>query len=344
MTRGAPLRFLAGSVGGWIVLRFAVTMLPILGAALAGHPAGHTQVAAVPAGMTPVPHARSAPVERELAADGGARSRTRVADDAPAPATSTAAPPAPRASPAQAAVAITPVPPDPPAAPDAVLAALAPVPAPAADGERRWSGSAWLFVRGDGAGRALAPGGQLGGGQAGARVAYRIADHLALAARLSSPTGDGRGAEAAGGVDWLPFGRRVALRASIERRAAIGADARNAWSAYVAGGFYRPIGGAAVDGYAQAGVVGARRRDLFADGAIRAGARLPLSAKIALTLGAGAWGAAQPHAERLDIGPRAALGLPLGAATATFALEARIRVAGAARPGSGLALTLAGDF
>ena len=58
----------------------------------------------------------------------------------------------------------------------------------------------------------------------------------------------------------------------------------------------------------------------------------------------GAWGAAQPDAERLDLGPRIALLLPVDRATLSLAAEYRARVAGDAHPPSGFALTIAADF
>lgn len=99
-----------------------------------------------------------------------------------------------------------------------------------------------------------------------------------------------------------------------------------------------------LDGYGQAGVVGARRRDLLADGALRAGYRHETSAGRSLTIGAGAWAAAQPGVKRIDVGPRAAFGLNVGTVPFTVAAEWRVRVGGNAAPGSGLALTMAADF
>lgn len=213
----------------------------------------------------------------------------------------------------------------------------------------RLSGYGWIFARGETGRSGLASGGQLGGSQAGVRLAYRIAElgpgALALAGRVSTPLSDTREAEAAMGIDWKPAAG-LPLRLSVERRVAIGAQGRNAWAAYAAGGFYRAglPGGAEADGYAQAGVVGARSHDLFADGALRIGRPIALPAGKRLMLGAGAWGAAQPGAARLDIGPRAALSLPVGGMNVTGAAEWRIRVAGDARPGSGAAFSLAADF
>ena len=74
-------------------------------------------------------------------------------------------------------------------------------------------------------------------------------------------------------------------------------------------------------------------------------ATAPISAAPARSPSAPAPGrAAQPGVERLDLGPRVALGLPLGRTAATLAAEWRVRVAGDAAPRSGLAITLAADF
>lgn len=214
-------------------------------------------------------------------------------------------------------------------------------PAPA----RRWGLSAYLFERAGHGSTLAGGGGALGGSQAAARLTYRLNDgpavRTALAARVYAPL-HAKGAEAAAGIDWYPL-PKVALRLSAERRVALDHAGRNAWSAYAAGGAYLERHGWVLDGYGQAGVVGMHRRDLFVDGAIRAGRKIALGAP-ALVLGAGLWGAAQPGAERIDVGPRAALTLPVAGHAVTAALEGRFRAAGRASPGSGAALTVGVDF
>jgi hypothetical protein len=212
----------------------------------------------------------------------------------------------------------------------------------------RWSLSTYAYVRSTTGDTPLASGGELGGSQVGARLTYRLNPTgptcLALAARLSTPLASIRGAEGAIGVDWHPL-PRLPLRLSLERRVNLGGAARDAWSAYAAGGFYRaglPFGIEA-EGYAQAGVVGVRRRDLFIDGALRAAKPIAV-ARTTLRLGVGVWGAAQPGVIRLDVGPRAALSVPAGDGTITAALEYRARIDGDANPGSGVAFTLSSDF
>jgi hypothetical protein len=220
----------------------------------------------------------------------------------------------------------------------------APAPPPPTRKTRRpIEAQAYLFLRG-GSGRALSSGSALGGSQAAARIAVPIAasGHVAAAARLYAPL-HGKGAEAALGLDWRP-GAAIPLRVSVERRQRLDEAGRSAWSAYAAGGFYRALPGSLhLDGYAQAGVVGIRARDLFVDGALRIERGIG-TGRVTTGLGAGLWGAAQPGAERVDVGPRAVLHLPVADHALSLALEGRFRVAGRAQPGSGVAVTLAADL
>ncbi|HEX8445059.1 MAG TPA: hypothetical protein VF649_00470 [Sphingomonas sp.] len=208
----------------------------------------------------------------------------------------------------------------------------------------RWSGYAYLFHRRDATSTPLAPGGQIGGAQAAARIAYRLDDtgRVAAAARIATPLHGLRQAEVAAGLDLLPL---PGLRVSVERRHALGPRGRNAWSAYAAAGVFRSVAPRVeLDGYAQAGLVGTRARDPFADAALRLSHRTGMTDGTDLRIGAGAWGAAQPGATRLDIGPRAAVTVRATRLPVTLAIEGRFRIAGRARPGNGAALTLATDF
>jgi len=221
------------------------------------------------------------------------------------------------------------------------------VAAPALERHSRWSGTVWAFVRGGGRASALSPGGQIGGGQAGGRLLYRLdgAGRLAASARLSGTIGGARQTEGAVGLDWKPV-EALPVHVMVERRVAIDRGGRNAWTAGVAGGVDAvPLApGWRLDGYAEAGVVGSRRRDLYADGAARVGRAVDLGAGRSLTLGGGLWGAAQPGAARLDAGPSAVLRLPVTGRTVALALDWRERVLGDARPSSGVAFTVAADF
>jgi len=209
---------------------------------------------------------------------------------------------------------------------------------------RRWSGSAWAFLRGGGRATALSPG-QIGGGQAGARILYRLAPGLSATARISTAIGGFRQTETSIGLDWTPVAR-LPIHLMAERRIAIDSGGRNAWTLGAAGGVddVRIAAGWRLDAYGEAGVVGAHRRDLYADGAVRIARATGVGDGKTLALGGGLWGAAQPGASRLDIGPSAVLRLPVAHRTMAIALDWRERVAGHARPGSGAALTVATDF
>jgi hypothetical protein len=216
-----------------------------------------------------------------------------------------------------------------------------PVSAPRAELSRnRWSLSAWAFLR-RGDDRQLATGGTLGGSQVGARATYALGDRLFASARLYAPLNRASGAEGALGIEAQPV-RTIPLRILAERRQAIGEEGRSAFALLVHGGIdQRPlIGPVRVDGYAQAGVVGLRSWDGFVDGQVRLA--VPVAKKI--SLGLGAWGAAQPGVSRVDVGPHASYRLPLPGGTARIGAEWRMRVAGDARPGSGPTLTLSTDF
>jgi hypothetical protein len=207
----------------------------------------------------------------------------------------------------------------------------------------RWSAGAWLVAR-PGAGLGAAPGtGQLGGSQAGLRVAWLLWPEQRLAAfgRLAAPL-RGKGAEASVGLEWQPT--RAPVRLVAEHR--FGLDGtRGGPGLGVVAGFDGPVApGFRLETYGQTGAIRRHRTETYADGAIRATRTLAEGGGVRLALGGGAWGAAQRDTARLDIGPSATLALPLGKQNVRLALDWRQRVAGDARPGSGLALTLGSDF
>jgi hypothetical protein len=206
----------------------------------------------------------------------------------------------------------------------------------------RWSLSAWLFARRGRDETALVPGGTLSGSQAGGRLTYRLGGRpggLALSLRGYAPLSNRRAAEAAAGLDWKPLGF-LPLRLLGERRQALGRDGRSAFSITAYGGLDAlRVGPLRLDAYGQAGIVGVRRRDLFADGAARL--TFPIGR---LRVGAGAWAAAQPGVSRIDAGPHADLTLPVANGFATLSADWRFRLAGGARPGSGPAITLSTGF
>jgi hypothetical protein len=223
----------------------------------------------------------------------------------------------------------------------AVVPADAPAEVPSKGG---FSGYAWLFQR-EGSAPGLATDGQLGGGQAGVRLDYALTSNLAATGRFSMPTGSSEGKEAAFGLTWQPKANWP-VRLTVERRVALDDGGRNAFAAFVAGGV-GPVdlpAGSKLDAYAQAGVVGAKRRDGFVDGSATITRPITIRGDTKLSLGGGVWGAAQPGLSRLDVGPRARVGTKLGKTFVGASLDWRQRVAGNAEPKSGVALTLDGSF
>ena len=183
----------------------------------------------------------------------------------------------------------------------------------------------------------LASGGTLGGSQAGARLAYAFNRALAASLRLTSNIGGESGAEVALGVRWVPL-RNVPVAVTAERRQGFGSG-RSAFAVFAEGGVYdRPMPfRLRMDAYAQAGVVGFNSRDLFADGAMTF--TRPVWRQI--SAGVGVWGGAQPGVHRVDAGPRISLRVHR---SMRVHLDYRQRVVGNAVPGSGPAVTIAGDF
>lgn len=210
-----------------------------------------------------------------------------------------------------------------------------------------WSGYGWLFAR---SGPRSVPGllARYGGSQAGMRLDYRLAatprlDLFVRGVRALARTG---GTELAVGAAVTPV-RAVPLRLSVERRVALDGAARSGVVAMASAGFAASAasGRIAIDGHAQAGAAGLARRDLFAEGGVRGGWRVAgAQGPVTLTMGAGAWGGAQPGAARFDIGPQATADIDLGGRRMRLSLDWRQRVGGNSAPGSGAALTLSTGF
>ena len=337
-----PLRFLAAVVGGWALVR-AVLLAPgaWIDAGQAAEPATARKVAATRAAATwplpgqerPRPIAIAAAASRHSAALPRQPLRLRLRG-------------------AQPSAPVVEVPPEPDlVAASAAQPSLLPLPplprshsVPRERRPGRWAGSAWMLVRQEQAGSTLAPGGTLGGSQAGLRLLYRINDDaerpIALSGRFYAPLRQSGAAEAAFGLDWQPLAR-LPLHLLAERRQAFGGNGRSAFGLTLYGGHGgRVAGPVRFDAYAQAGVVGLRSRDLFVDGSARLWA--PVGRRI--ELGGALWGAAQPGVERLDAGPQLSYRLPVGRTNLRLTADWRFRLAGDAEPGSGPALTLSTDF
>lgn len=327
MNGGRPLRFLTLTLGGWIAIR-TLALLPR---------------------MEPLPALAEAIVPRavaELLAPPPARDYGRVivavpprvrkmrtvpAAGAPLPAVDRVASP----------LAIAALPQREPVAPRTTLPPPL-VPTPLAKGNSRLAGSAWLLARGGPSGSL--DGGQLGASQAGIRLTYALgrARRVALAARLSTPM-QGRGREAALGVEWQPT--RLPIRLIAEQRLSLDGG-RGGPTVGVIGG-YGPaeIGpGVRIEAYGQAGAIARDGVESFIDMAARVTHPVAHIAGKRVDLGLGAWGSAQRGARRFDIGPTLGVAVPVAGKAIRLNLDWRQRIGGTARPGSGPALSIGSDF
>jgi hypothetical protein len=202
--------------------------------------------------------------------------------------------------------------------------------------------SAWALLRGrQGAilgTPSLAAGGTLGGSQAGSRLVYNFTRQIGAAVRTSTSVGR-RGGEVAAGVRVQPVSG-IPVWFTAERRQRLGrGDGRNAFALFAEAGLYqRPVPWRLLlDAYLQGGVVGFHSRDAFIDG----GLTLTRPVYRQFSGGVGLWGGAQPGVYRVDAGPRLTMKVRNNL---RVHIDWRQRLAGNAQPGSGPAITLAGDF
>ena len=348
MTRGgSPLRFLGLVLGSWLAAR-AVFLTPAwLAETAVADPASPSVLAESafkveqPEALQPVAAAHLRPMTLSVESPPKRPPTLRASEAAREQAPSTAQ--ASKLSLAEAPVRLQAplfAPPGPPERSQLLVPLQQSSALTTAAAFNRWSLSTWAFVR-QGNPQQLATAGSIGGSQVGARATYALTNQIALSARLYSPLSKPSGAEAALGLEVQPL-RTVPVRLLTERRQALWRDGRSAFAVMAHGGVSEQpvIGPVRLDAYAQAGIVGLRSRDGFVDGALRLGVPVSDDFKVGL----GAWGAAQPGAARLDLGPQASYRLPVLGGGINASLEWRVRVAGDARPGSGPALTLSTDF
>lgn len=222
--------------------------------------------------------------------------------------------------------------------------------------EQRWSGSAYTLVRNSGRTLLTAAIPALTAAQSGAQVAYKLnplsPQPFAAQARIVTAN-DGValndvGAQAAVALTWQPI---PAAQVAVERLVRAGPKSRNAWTVRVAGGgeSLRPPGRRAWNAwsaYAETGIIGTKRQDLYAASALRVGRAIGLNEKVALTLGAGVWGSVQHYnvtAHWIEVGPSAQFRVE-SKPPVNVALDYRVRINGNADPGTGPALTVSTGF
>jgi hypothetical protein len=331
MSAGRPLRFLGLALGGWVMIRVAL-LLP--------------EVASLPTSQV-IPRVLEVLAPKAAAAVLGrlrASPRIVVILRAAAPGPDVPKPrsigmPAMR-SPLGIAVSVR----EPPPAPTSQVYGIPSPAAPpfVAKGPSRLTGSIWLLARGGPAG--TVSGGQLGASQGGMRLVYALGRRrkVALVARLATPL-KGVGREAALGVEWQPT--RLPIRVVAERRFALDGGRGGPTLGVIAG--YGPtdiVPGVRLEAYGQAGAIARDGVEAFVDASARITHPLGKVGGTRIDIGVGAWGSAQRAAERFDIGPSIVVAVPVAGKSIRMTLDWRERVAGAARPGSGPALSIGSDF
>ncbi|SIN59476.1 hypothetical protein SAMN02745824_0006 [Parasphingorhabdus marina DSM 22363] len=222
---------------------------------------------------------------------------------------------------------------------------------------RRFTGYAWILLR-QGSSRSLSAvpvlpgglsGGQYGASQAGIQFAYRITGddqrHIAGTLRASTALENDGGEELAIGGRIRPIAR-VPLAIHAEQRFDLKSADMRGTAIFLAGGTGpHPLpAGLAVESWGQGGYVFGHGETWFFDGSASLSREIARSKSAVLTIGPGLWAGGQKGATRVDAGPRASLLAPLGDGHARLDFDWRQRVAGNARPGSGLTLTLSTGF
>ena len=215
----------------------------------------------------------------------------------------------------------------------------------------------WVFARqgddGTGAGRgAVGPiisNGQYGGSQAGAILSHPVwskgGSELSVYARLTTALAPVSQEEVAVGAVATPV-RNIPIRLHVEQRLDAYSAANHGQALYLSGGTGPdPIfENMTLETYGQAGYILGSNETHFFDGAATIQTQVAEISSKRISLGAGMWMGGQRGTSRLDVGPRADFRLPVAGASARVAVDWRIRIAGDARPGSGLTVTVSTGF
>ncbi|MGB3166256.1 MAG: hypothetical protein WBA68_05700 [Alteraurantiacibacter sp.] len=214
----------------------------------------------------------------------------------------------------------------------------------------RWSMDMWALLRDGSASQIFAATPNYGRSQVGAVLRYDLAPRSGHAPQLylraTSALEGAREREAALGIAARPL-RDLPIRLAVEARLAETASSTETRAAAYAVSEFPAVTlpyGASGEAYVQAGYVTGDFASGFVDGQARIIRPVARTEDFRLEAGAGAWGGAQRGAERLDVGPTAAMTFRLGPASARVAADYRFRVAGAAAPASGPALTVSAGF
>lgn len=230
-------------------------------------------------------------------------------------------------------------------------AGLPPV-ATAGPKRKRWSIDSWIYLREGKANTGLAgvAPASYGASQAGAVLRYKLAESSryepSAYLRATKALAAGKEADVALGLSARPA-EQLPLTANAELRATRSAgktDLRPAAFAVLNPAPMPLPRGFELESYGQAGYVGGHFATGFADGQLRATREVVRFDLGSVRAGAGAWGGAQKGAARLDVGPTASVQFKLGEVPTRLSVDYRVKAAGDADPGSGVAMTLSTGF
>ncbi|MGB5484101.1 hypothetical protein [Parasphingorhabdus sp.] len=190
---------------------------------------------------------------------------------------------------------------------------------------------------------------QYGGSQIGAILSQPIlateGSDLAVYGRFAAAVAPLAQEEIALGVRLHPI-QNLPFSVHAEHRFSAGSDGNRGSALYVAGGTGPDhiVEKVALETYAQTGYVLGDNETYFFDGSATLQRLISESDQKKLSVGAGVWAGGQRNIARLDVGPRADFIVPLGTGSARMAVDWRVRVAGNARPKSGMAITVSTGF
>lgn len=223
--------------------------------------------------------------------------------------------------------------------------------------QSKLSGYAWILARQrSGPSPSTAPirpgglsGAQYGASQAGLQIAYRLLGdrdrQIAATARVSGALESSGEEELAIGARIKPI-TRIPVALHAEQRLNLKSAAFRGTAIYLAGGTgpHALPAGLTAESWGQGGYLFGDRETWFYDGSVSVRKLVARPFSGTLAVGGSIWTGGQKGATRVDTGPRASLVTPLGGGHARLDIDWRQRVAGNARPGSGLTLTVSTGF
>ncbi|WP_417620158.1 hypothetical protein [Parasphingorhabdus sp.] len=191
--------------------------------------------------------------------------------------------------------------------------------------------------------------GQYGGSQAGAILSYPIRtrpeSELSVYGRMTAALTPLAQEEVAFGAS-MHLVRDLPVALHVEQRLDVNSGGNRGTAFYVAGGTGpdQIVADIALETYVQGGYILGKNETYFFDASATLQRSIVESSANTISIGPGMWIGGQRKLTRMDVGPRADIRVPIAATTARIAVDWRARIAGDARPGSGLTITMSTSF